>query len=141
MAAESIKVKVNTGAVNVIMRDEFDEEIGSFKFIPSDLNIVDRYEKSIAEFESIVIDEKSELSTFREVTDKIKEIFDYLLNYNVSSTLFEVCNPLTPIGNGDFYFEACLETIANIVEETTNKRLEKKKARIQKATSKYTGKK
>lgn len=141
MAAENIKVKVNTGAINVIIRDEFDEEIGSFKFIPSDLDIADRYEKAIAEFESIAISEDAEFDSFIEISSKIKEIFDYLLNYKVSDTLFKVCNPLTPVSNGDFYFEVCIETIANIIEDTFNKRLEKKKARIQKATSKYTKKK
>ena len=140
MAAENIKVKVNTGAVNVIIGDEFNEEIGSFKFIPTDLDIADRYEKSIGEFESIKIDENAEYDEFKKISEKIKDIFDYLLNYKVSDTLFKVCNPLTPVNNGDFYFEVCLETIANIIEETFEKRIEKKKARIQKATSKYTKK-
>lgn len=135
--AENIKVKVNTGAVNVILRDEFDEEIGSFKFIPSDLDIADRYEKAISEFESIRLESNPEFNEFKNIADKIKEIFDYLLNYKVSDTLFKVCNPLTPVSNGDFYFEVCLGTIADIIESTFNKRLEKKKARIQKATSKY----
>lgn len=141
MATENIKVKVNTGAVNVIIGDEFNEEIGSFKFIPTDLDIVDRYEKAIEEFENITLSDDADFSEFKKISDQIKDIFDYLLNYKVSDTLFKVCNPLTPISNGDFYFEACLETIGNIVEETLDKRLAKKKARIQKVTSKYTGKK
>lgn len=140
MAAESIKVKINTGALNVILRDEFDEEIGSFKFIPTDLDIAERYGKAIEEFESIKFDENAEFSDFNDISNKIKDIFDYLLNYKVSNTLFKVCNPLTPVNNGDFYFETCLETIADIIENTMEKRLEKKKARIQKATSKYTKK-
>ena len=138
---ENIKAKVNTGAVNVIIGDEFDEEIGSFKFIPTDLDIVDRYEKAIEEFEKISISDDADFADFKKISDQIKEIFDYLLNYKASDALFKVCNPLTPVSNGDFYFEACLETISNIVEETLNKRLAKKKARIQKVTSKYTGKK
>ena len=141
MAAENIKVKVNTGAINVIMRDEFDEEIGSFKFIPSDLDIAERYDKAIEEFESISISDNAAFTEFAEVSKKIKDIFDYLLNYKVSDTLFKVCNPLTPVGSGDFYFEVCIETIANIIEDTLDKRIAKKKARIQKATSKYTKKK
>lgn len=141
MATENINVKVNTGAVNVILRDEFEEEIGSFKFIPTDLDIAERFDKAISEFENIKVSENVSLNEFTEITNKIKGIFDYLLNYKVSDTLFKVCNPLTPVNNGDFYLEVCLETIANLIEEIFNKRIEKKKARIQKATSKYTKKK
>lgn len=138
MAAENIKVKVNTGAVNVIMRDEFDEEIGSFKFIPSDLDIASRFENAIKELEGITIEKDATINNFNTITNKLKDIFDYVLNNKASDTLFRICNPLTPVSNGDFFFETCLETIANVIEDTTDKRIEKKKARIQKATAKYT---
>lgn len=140
MAAEEMKVKVDTGAINVILRDEFNDEIGSFKFIPTDLNIAERYENMIEEVEKIAVDEKSGLEGFKAISNRIEELFDYLLNYKVSESLFKVCNPLTPTKNGDFYFETCLETIADIIENTFEKRLEKKKARINKATAKYTKK-
>lgn len=138
--ADNMNVKINTGALNVILRDEFEEEIGSFKFIPTDLDIVERYDEAIKAFENITIDETDEISGYKAVSEKIKEIFDYLLNYHVSDTLFKVCNPLTPVSNGDFYFEVCFETIANVIEKTFEKRIEKKMARINKATAKYTKK-
>lgn len=138
--ANEIKAKVDTGAIRVHLGDEFDEELGSFKFIPTDLGIIERYDNVMKEFEKMEFDETDEIEGFKKLSNQVLELFDFLLNYKVSDTLFAKCNPLTVVNNGDFYFETCLETIGGIIEDTFNERLEKKKARIKKATAKYTKK-
>ena len=54
---EELRRKVKTGALNVILTNEDDEEIGRFPFNPVDLNIVRRYEEVVANLEKMELPE------------------------------------------------------------------------------------
>lgn len=136
MPQEILTLHVDTGA-QIINIDDKGETIGQFRFNPTDLDIVKRYEKVVEKMSAITLPEKPDEKDILSVSDEIKDSFDYLLNYKVSDGIFAKCNPLTPITNGDFYFENVMEGIANLIEKTMNQRIEKKRAKIQKATSKY----
>lgn len=137
MSQEIMKLTVDTGSVLVEINDK-GEKIGSFRFNPNDLDIVRRYENVLKQLEEVKISDDANAEEILKVSDEIKNLMDYLLNYKVSDEIFCRCNPLSPTTNGDFYVENVLEGIAGLVEDTMNARLEKKKARIQKATAKYT---
>ncbi len=139
MAQETkFQLKIDAGAVTVPIIDEKDGEvIGRFKFNPNDLDIIKRYEKVVESLNAISVPENAGTEEIFVVTDEIKRQVDYLLNYNVSSELFAKCNPLTLTSDGNFYVENVLEGIAGIIEQATNQRIEKKKAKIRKATAKY----
>lgn len=130
------KLSVDTGGMLVEV-DDRGEKIGEFRFNPTDLDIVNRYEKVVEYFNSIKFDKDSQPQEVLDFSEKLKEQFDYLLNYKVSDALFAKCNPLTPLVNGDFYCEHVLEGIAGLIEKEMGKRLAKKKAKIQRATAKY----
>lgn len=131
-------LNVDTGSVEVEIRDK-GEPIGTFKFNPNDMDIVNRYENVIESLQKMEIsNENTEEAAFK-ISNEIKKQFDYLLNYNVSEKIFCKCNPLTLTTNGDFYCEDVLEKIANIIEQVTEQRIKKKKAKIKKATAKYAG--
>ncbi len=136
MSQEILTLHVDTGA-QIINIDDKGEIIGQFRFNPTDLDIVKRYEKVVEKMSAITLPEEPDEKDILAVSDEIKDSFDYLLNYKVSDGIFAKCNPLTPITNGDFYFENVMEGIANLIEKTMNQRIEKKRAKIQKATSKY----
>ena len=136
MPQEILTLHVDTGA-QIINIDDKGETIGQFRFNPTDLDIVKRYEKVVEKMSAITLPEKPDEKDILSVSDEIKDSFDYLLNYKVSDGIFAKCNPLTPITNGDFYFENVMEGIANLIEKTMNQRIEKKRTKIQKATSKY----
>lgn len=133
---EKMKLSVDTGSMLIDIEDK-GEVIGQFRFNPNDLDIIKRHEVVVKNLEGITLDEGSDVDSIFGVTDEIKRQIDYLLNYNVSSEIFAKCNPLTLTADGDFYVEKVLEGIAGLIEETMNKRLEKKKAKIRKATAKY----
>lgn len=138
MPQQNFELKVDTGAITVPVVDEIDgEKIGSFKFNPSDLDIVKRYKEVAENFNSISVSEEPSETEVLEVSERLKEQIDYLLNYNVSGELFAKCNPLTPTSSGDFFIENIMSGIAEIIEMATNQRIEKKKAKIRKATAKY----
>lgn len=136
MSQEILTLHVDTGA-QIINIDDKGEIIGQFRFNPTDLDIVKRYEKVVEKMSAITLPEEPDEKDILAVSDEIKDSFDYLLNYKVSDGIFAKCNPLTPITNGDFYFENVMEGIANLIEKTMNQRIEKKRAKIQKATAKY----
>ena len=136
MAQEVMTLSVDTGSV-LINVDDKGEIIGQFRFNPSDMDIVRRYETVVDSLNAITIAEDAGADELLKISDEIKKQFDYLLNYNVSEGIFAKCNPFSMTAGGDFYFENVLDGIAGLIEKTTNQRIEKKRKKIEKATSKY----
>lgn len=136
MAQEVMTLSVDTGSV-LINVDDKGEIIGQFRFNPSDMDIVRRYETVVDALNAITISEDAGADELLKISDEIKKQFDYLLNYNVSEGIFAKCNPFSMTAGGDFYFENVLDGIAGLIEKTTNQRIEKKRKKIEKATAKY----
>ncbi len=136
---EKYDIKVDTGAVNVPVRDSDGEILGTIKINPADLDIIKRYTKVVDKFNSIEFKEDEEVSDEKllEISDMIKEQYDFLLNYPVSDVLFSKCSPLTIISDGDFFFENVINNLAIVIEKITKKRVEKKMKKIKKYTNKY----
>lgn len=134
---EELRRKVKTGALNVILTNEDDEEIGRFPFNPVDLNIVRRYEEVVANLEKMELPEDATEQDILELSDKLEGQIDYLLNSKASKSVFAICNPLTLTESGDFFIENIIVEIADIIEQVTDQRINKKQAKIKRATSKY----
>lgn len=136
MQLETMKLAIDTGSV-LIEIDDKGEIIGKFRFNPNDPDIVKRYEKVADALNGITVPDDAEMDDIFKITDELKEQIDYLLNYKASEELFSKCNPMTLTASGDFYIENVIDGIAGLIEKTTDTRLKKKKAKIQKATAKY----
>ena len=134
---EELRRKVKTGALNVILTNEDDEEIGRFPFNPVDLNIVRRYEEVVANLEKMELPEDATEQDILELSDKLEGQIDYLLNSKASKSVFAICNPLTLTESGDFFIENIIVEIADIIEQVTDQRIKKKQAKIKRVTSKY----
>lgn len=134
---EELRRKVKTGALNVILTNEDDEEIGRFPFNPVDLNIVRRYEEVVDNLEKMELPEDATEQDILELSDKLEGQIDYLLNSKASKSVFAICNPLTLTESGDFFIENIIVEIADIIEQVTDQRIKKKQAKIKRATSKY----
>ena len=132
MAQEVMTLSVDTGSV-LINVDDKGEIIGQFRFNPSDMDIVRRYETVVDALNAITIAEDAGADELLKISDEIKKQFDYLLNYNVSDGIFAKCNPFSITANGDFYFENVLEGIAGLIQNITNQRIDKKKEKIKEA--------
>lgn len=130
--SETMRLNVDTGSVLIEVMDR-DEKIGEFRFNPCDLDIAKRYEQVAKTFENMKVSENPDMEEVFAFSDKIKEQFDYLLNYKVSDAIFAKCNPLTPLSDGEYYYIRVLDGIVGLFEKTTNQRT----ARINKATAKY----
>ena len=139
--ADTMKLRVETGAVTVDVEDERGEVIGSFDFNPADSNILERFGAVADFFENMQVDENlpenEQLDQITRLGRDIQGQFDYLLGGKVSEGIFAKCGPLTVTKKGDFFFETVLTGIGSIIEQATKKRLDKKMARIKRATAKY----
>ena len=141
MANKPLTLTVDTGAVQYDIMDKFGDKIGVLKFNPADSGIVSHYETVINYLNGVSFDDNlsadEAAEKVKEVDGQLREQFDYLLGNGASAGLFSTCEPMSVIANGDFYFEHILEAVGSIVEQTTNKRMEKKLARVKKATAMY----
>ena len=139
--AEVSKLRVETGALTVEVEDERGAVIGQFDFNPADSNILKRYSAVVDFFNGVSFDEslpeEEQIAAMNKLAGDIAQQFDYLLGYSVSGGLFERCGPLTVTKNGDFFFEQVLQGVGSLIESVTKKRLDKKLAKIKKATEKY----
>lgn len=134
---EELRRKVKTGALNVVLTNEDDTEIGRFSFDPVDLNIIRRYEEVVANLEKMEVPEDATEKDILELSDRLEEQIDYLLNSKASKSVFAICNPLTLTESGDFFIENIIVEIADVIEQVTDQRIKKKQAKIKRATSKY----
>lgn len=139
--AEVSKLRVETGALSVEVEDELGQVIGAFSFNPADSNILKRYGAVVDFFNGVSFDEAmpedEQIAAMNKLADDIAGQFDYLLGAGVAEGLFSRCGPLTVTKNGDFFFEQVLEGVGALIESVTKKRLDKKLAKIKKATEKY----
>ena len=139
--AEVSKLRVETGALSVEVEDELGQVIGAFSFNPADSNILKRYGAVVDFFNGVSFDEampeEEQIAAMNALADDIAGQFDFLLGAGVAEGLFKQCGSLTVTKNGDFFFEQVLEGVGALIESVTKKRLDKKLAKIKKATEKY----
>lgn len=129
-------LSIDSGVVNIPVNDN-GEIIGHIRFNPNDIDIVRRYESVIETLNKVTLPDKPTTEELLEFSDIIKAQIDALLGYPVSDVLFSKCNPLSPITNGDLFFENVLEGLKVLIETTFKQKIEKKRKKIQAATSKY----
>lgn len=139
--AEHMTLQVDTGAVTIDLTDKNGKKIGEFDFNPSDSNIFKRYENVVDFFNSVSFSENvgddKKIEEVNKLAEDIGKQFDYLFGYSVADGMFSSCGALTVTANGDFFFEAVLEGVANLIEKVTKQRINKKLAKVRKATAKY----
>ena len=135
---EKLTLKVDNGAVTVDVENENGKKIGEFECVPTATDIVNRYGSVVEFFKNVSFNENERNEEIvKKFSSQIREQFDHLFNYPVSDSIFGKCGPLTPVQNGDFFFEVVLDGIRSIIDKVTNERIEKKMKKIRKATAKY----
>lgn len=140
-----LTLNVASGAKLVPIIDADGERIGSFRFNPTDTNILYRYKAVVEFFESYFKDRPEEpedttdeerVERLLDVQQHVNEQIDALLGYEAHVSIFEKCGALSITENGDFFFEQIIEGIAKLIEQATKQRV-KKIEKIRKATSRY----
>lgn len=134
---ENLSLTLNTGSIKVPVINENGRQLGELEFIPTDVAILERYSAVIDALNAASFSDEPTESEIVAFDHLIREQLDVLFNYPVSESLFSQCSPLTVLSNGDLFYENVLVGVAGIIEKIMHERVEKKLAKVRKATAKY----
>lgn len=109
----------------------------TLRFNP-DLDIARRYEKTVDFLNNMFEgqDEK-DVDAFFAKSDELKEQLNEMFGSDISTPIFSVMNPFTPLENGKFYVEEIIEKLGQIVESELDVRVKRVQSRQSKYTAKY----
>lgn len=149
MANDKVKnfgIVVDDGTVKEVIRNKYGQEVGVFYFVPTDLNMSDRYDEVVKKIPEITkplgnidinpdgsTNEESAKETMAEAVRKLYEACDYLFGGNYSEAFFGKVHPFAPC-NGKFYCENALEAVGNYI----GSRFDHEFAKIDDRVAKYT---
>lgn len=143
---EHIKVSIESPVKYYDFVDQHGEVLATLRFVPSDIDIFERYRKAYEAFESmhkeleavnrdqLTADESTEIKN--KYALELKEHFDNLFKADTSG-LFDIASPFTPLENGETWSLVILKAVQKIVEETTGKNFKAMQSKASKYTEKY----
>ena len=136
------KITFNTGAKSYEIVDQDVNELGVFRFIPSDAGILKRYKEAAAFFSGI--NDRIKNKDFEEILPELEkeagEKIDLLFGASVSESFFKITSPFTIIDSGETFAEQIITVIGGIIEKELSEREKKQQARIDEYVAKYTKK-
>lgn len=143
-------IVVDDGSVRVPINNNLGDEIGVFYFRPTDIGMIDRYNKVVKDFDAIVeplenvninpdgtADEEEEMAVLAEAQKRLFEACDYLFDGNMSEAFFGKMHPFSPVG-GRFYCELALDGVANYISQQFEQEVKKINKRVAKYTHGYS---
>lgn len=142
---ENITINIESPVKYYDFKDQHGNILATLRFVPSDLDIVDRHEKTAKFFEKMekeikkTAESKTQFSheelvaLKNEYASKVKQQFDYLFNSDTSG-FFTVASPFTPLSNGTPWAAQILESVGKIIFDE----MEKNTNAMKNAASKYT---
>ena len=148
---ETISITVDDGTVRVPIKNKVGDEIGVFFFRPTDTGIVERYNRLVNDFRTIVepldnvsinpdgtadTDDEEGQRIMAETEQRLYEACDMLFDGNFSEAFFARMKPFSPI-NGRFYAENALEAVGNLLSKRFDAEVRKINSRISKYTHGY----
>ena len=135
------KIIVQTGAKTYQIADQDGNDLGVFRFIPSDSGILKRYKEAAAFFTGI--NERIKDKDFEEILPDLEkeagEKIDLLFGAPVSESFFKITSPFTILDSGEMFAEQIIAVIGGIIEKELNAREKAQQERMKKYTEKYTG--
>ena len=136
------KITFNTGAKSYEIIDQDGNELGVFRFIPTDVGILNRYKETAAFFASVGDKIKGEdlEEILPELEKEAGEKIDFLFGAPVSENFFEITHPFTILEDGQTFAEQIITVIGGIIEKELAESEKKQQERIEKYTAKYTKK-
>lgn len=146
-------IVVNDGRVNVRIQNTLGEQIGVFRFNPSDVNIVNRYNEIIEKFNDVVkglneadIDaegngtDDDSITLLNRAEEEMANLLDYMLDGDSKAAFFSKTHMFAP-SNGVFFVENVVEGIGAYISRKMDAEVKKINRRVSTHTHGYrTGK-
>ena len=137
---------LDDGTKEIIVQNNFGDEICKLHIRSGDLSIMDRYKELMAEYEEIIkplstihveddgsSDIDSEWEVIKGVEAKLIEKIDYVFGMKDAKKLFASRNAFSGIG-GSFYIEKVLEMLGKVVAQSIDEEGEQTRKRLEKYT-------
>lgn len=148
-------ITVDDGSIEVPIRNLQNEIIGSFVFRPTDIGIIERYNKVVGDFDKITeplesvninpdgtVDEKdaAEMAAMKEAEQRLYDACNYLFGGNFAEAFFGTMHPFSPI-KGHFYCENALNVVGKYISTQFDREVKQVNSRVERYTHGYrTGK-
>ena len=139
----SEQIKIDSGLKTYDLVNLDGKLLGQLTFNPSDVNIVKRHAEVMRQLEELKknfnknVKESSISEDLAELDRIVYEKVDYLLNADVSKTLFSIMGPFSPLASGQFFIENVMDAIGKVIQAESAKKAEKVRQKINKHTAKY----
>lgn len=146
-------ITIDDGTIDIPIQNQFGERIGMFRFNPTDVNIINRYNEVASKFAEVVKplvdaninpegegeDERSVI-LLNEAGEKMADLMDYVLNGNSRQAFFSKTHIFTPVG-GIFYCEKVFDAIGAYISKRFESEVNRANTRMSQHTHGYrTGK-
>ena len=148
-------IAVDDGSVEVPIQNKRGDVIGIFVFNPTDIGIIERYNKVIGDFDKITeplesvnvnpdgtADEKNdaEMAALKEAETRLYDACNYLFGGNFAEAFFGKMHPFSPI-NGRFYCENALNAVGKFISAQFEREVKQVNTRVERYVHGYrTGK-
>lgn len=148
-------ITVDDGSIEAPIRNLQNEIIGSFVFRPTDIGIIERYNKVVGDFDKITeplesvninpdgtVDEKdaAEMAAIKEAEQRLYDACNYLFGGNFAEAFFGTMHPFSPI-KGHFYCENALNVVGKYISAQFDREVKQVNSRVERYTHGYrTGK-
>ena len=135
------KVVFQTGAKSYQIVDPEGNELGVFRFTPTDAGILNRYKETAAYFSKL--GERIKGENLEEILPDLEkeagEKIDLLFGSPVSESFFKITSPFTILDSGEMFAEQIITVIGGIIKKELDVREKAQQERMKKYTEKYTG--
>ncbi len=142
-----LSITVDDGFQKVPINNKFGDEVGVFYFNPTDIGIIERYNKMVSTFDDImapleILSDAPDDETFtdkreqalQEAKERLYKAVNELFQADMASAFFGKVNPFSPI-DGHFYCEIALQAVGEFISQQFTVETEKMNARIAKYTN------
>ena len=144
-----LSITVDDGYQRIPINNKYGDEIGVFYFNPTDIGIIERYNKLADTFDAITeplqgvqvdendTSEESEaksLAAMDEAKNRLYAAVDELFGGNAAEAFFGKVHPFSPV-DGNFYCENVLKTVGQFIGKQFDVETKKMSARVQQYTN------
>ena len=142
-------IVIDDGRIDIPIRNQLGETIGMFRFNPTDINIVNRYNEAAEKIEEVVkplidydISSKGEGETpqaivaLNEAEERLTDIMDYVFGGKTKEAFFGETHAFAPT-NGKFFCEVIFDALGTFIEKKFAAETKRMSTRLQSHTQGY----
>lgn len=165
--AQMEQIRVNDGSKIYQIVNQNNEELGVFRFNPTDMGMLEKYNDVVERISKVLqglgggetevpalpapegegkapVDEGEDpAAAVSLLSRQTKEAMDEIkaavdeLFGYDTSSFWAVCSPLTPLANGQFFIENVMDAVAQVIEKEMGQRAKKVQSKMRAYTAKY----